>query len=351
MPFGHLYNLVLKARAAMYKKGFANSHDLGVPVISVGNLTVGGTGKTPLVAFVARVLAKNGRKVCILTRGYKREDPNKRVVVSDGEKILADAKQSGDEPFELAHKLLGISAVIADKDRAAAAVWAKEELGSDAFVLDDGFQHFQLKRALDLVTVDATDPFGNGWLLPQGTLREPVENLARADAIILTRANLAPNSDGPNGVNDLEALKAQVQGLAPAAAVFTSENKTTNLIPLAKLFEDQEPGTILTLLPKTRTLAFCAIGNPDSFFRQLMAEGFELAGTNKFPDHHKYSERDISTLNELARKWNADLLLTTIKDAVKLKGFSFDVPCYVVESTPVFDNEEGLRELIVKTLF
>jgi tetraacyldisaccharide 4'-kinase len=148
----------------------------------------------------------------------------------------------------------------------------------------------------------------------------------------------------------LDALKAQVQALAPAAAVFTSQNKTSNLIPLAKLFDEKETAAITTLLPKTRSLAFCAIGNPDSFFRQLMAEGFELAGTNKFPDHYKYTERDVSTLNDLARKWNADLLLTTVKDAVKLQNFRFDLPCYVVESTPVFDNEEGLRELIVKTL-
>lgn len=328
----------------MYRQGITRSHDLDVPVISVGNLTVGGTGKTPLVAFAAKVLAENGRKVCILTRGYKRENPNERVLVSDGENILAEVKQSGDEPYELAQKLLGIAAVIADKDRTAAGVWAKEKLGSDAFVLDDGFQHFQLKRSLDLVTVDATDPFGNGWLLPQGTLREPVANLARAGAVILTRANLAGSA------GDLDALKAKVQGLAPAAAVFTSQNNTSNIIPLAKLFDEKRTVAIRSLLPKTRTLAFCAIGNPDSFFRQLMAEGFELAGTNKFPDHYKYTERDASTLNELARKWNADILLTTVKDAVKLKDFRFDVPCYVVESAPVFDNEEGLRELIVKTL-
>ncbi len=350
MPLGHLYNLILKARSAMYRQGITRSHDLGVPVISVGNLTVGGTGKTPLVAFVAQVLAENGRKVCILTRGYKRENPNERILVSDGQNILAEVKQSGDEPYELAQKLLGIAAVIADKDRTAAGLWAKEDLGSDAFVLDDGFQHFQLKRSLDLVTVDTTDPFGNGWLLPQGTLREPVENLARAGAVILTRANLADPSS-PNGPNGVDALKAKVQGLAPAAAVFTSQNKTSNIIPLAKLFGEKETVPITSLLPKTRTLAFCAIGNPDSFFRQLMAEGFELAGTNKFPDHYKYSERDVSTLNELARKWNADILLTTVKDAVKLKNFRFDVPCYVVESAPVFDNEEGLRELIVKTLY
>jgi tetraacyldisaccharide 4'-kinase len=340
MPFGHLYDLIIKARSAMYRRGMVTSTGLEVPVISIGNITAGGTGKTPLVAFTAKVLAEHARNVCILTRGYKRENPNERVVVSDGKQILAGPAESGDEPYELAKKLLGKAAVIADKDRAAAGAWAKENLDSDAFVLDDGFQHFKVQRDLDIVTIDAMDPFGNGRLLPQGTLREPLANLARANAIVLTRANLA---------NDLDALKAKVQKLAPKVPIFTSHNKTSNLVSLARLFSE-DPHTILSLLPKTRCLAFCAIGNPASFFRQLMADGFELAGTNKFVDHHKYSERDVAALTELARKWKADILLTTVKDGVKLGQFEFEIPCYVVESVPVFDDEEGLREIILNTL-
>jgi tetraacyldisaccharide 4'-kinase len=340
MPLGYIYKKIIEARAARYKSGAARSYDLGAPVISVGNITVGGTGKTPLVAFIAGMLAKNGLKVCILTRGYKRKNPGQRVVVSDRGEVLADVAEAGDEPFELAKDLLGVSAVIADRDRMSAGLWAKEHLGTDVFLLDDGFQHFRIKRDLDLVTIDAMNPFGNGRLLPQGILREPVKNLERADVVVITRADLA---------GDVDPLKAKVQALAPKARIFTAQNKISNLIPLGRLF-DGEPDVIPSLLPKTRCLAFCAIGNAESFFRQLMAAGYELAGTHRFHDHHKYTERSISKLNELARKWKADILLTTVKDAVKLSDFSFEVPCYVVKSTPLIDDEEGLREIVLRSL-
>lgn len=342
MPFGHIYNLVLKVRAAMYRKGIAQSYDLGVPVISVGNITVGGTGKTPLVAFVAKVMSEEGCNVCILTRGYKRENPNERVVVSDGKTVLADAKKSGDEPFELAQDLLGVAAVIADKDRASAAAWAKENLGSEAFVLDDGFQHFKLKRSLDLVTIDATNPFGNGWLLPQGTLREPAENLARADAIILTRSDLIENAENPDEV------RKRVRAYVPHKPLFISRNKTSGIIPLSNLFANAEK-PIAVPAPE-KALAFCALGNPAAFFRQLEREGFDVVKTRSFPDHHAYTQKDASGLEELARQNGAEILLTTVKDAVKLKDLNFSIPCFVVKSALVFDDEKGLRDLIAKAL-
>ncbi len=332
--------MILKMRSALYRKGIARSYDLGVPVISVGNITVGGTGKTPLAAFAANVLAENGRRVCILTRGYKRENPHERVVVSDGQKILAGASASGDEPFELAQKLLGVSAVIADKDRASAGAWAKENLGIDAFVLDDGFQHFKLKRDLDLVTVDATNPFGNGWMLPLGTLRESAENLSRAGAIILTRANL---------VQDINSLKRKIGKFAPHVPVFISRNKTVKLIPISELFSG-EPENSFPIPAKEKALAFCALGNPSGFFAQLKLEGFDIAGVEQFPDHHGYTQKDVTGLEEAAREKNAEILLTTVKDAVKLSGLDFSLPCFVVESTTVFDDEESLRALIAKTL-
>ena len=340
MPLGHIYNLILKARSALFKKGVARTRDLGVPVISIGNITVGGTGKTPLAAFAAKILAENGRRVCILTRGYKRENPDERVLVSDGKNILAGAKTSGDEPFELAGKLLGVAAVLADKDRASAGMWARENLGSDAFVLDDGFQHLKLKRNLDLVAVDATNPFGNGWLLPMGTLREPAENLKRAGAIILTRANLA---------EDIDSLKAKVKKFAPGCPVFTSYTKTTKLTFLNDLFSEKTEAS-LSLPPKEKALAFCALGNPQTFFGQLKAEGFDLVDTKKFPDHHPYVQKNILELEETARRKNAEILLTTAKDASKLKKLQFSIPCYVVESELAFDDEPALRELILKTI-
>lgn len=322
----------------MFSSGVLASHDLGVPVISVGNITVGGTGKTPLVAFVAKILAENNRKVCILTRGYKRENSNERVIVSDGKTVLADARQSGDEPFELAQKLIGVSAVVADKDRASAGKWTKENLGIDAFVLDDGFQHLKLKRTIDIVTIDATNPFGNGWLLPEGTLREPVSALGRAHAIIITRSDLAKN---------LDELKTKLAKIAPGVPVFTSRNRTSRVAPLQNLFSQNENDDALV---SKKVFAFCALGNPLGFFGQLKNEGLEIVATETFKDHHAYTQQDISALEEKARSANARALLTTVKDAVKLKGVDFSMPCYVAISEIVFDDEDALRQIILSAL-
>src|SRR5215210_5941933 len=154
-PLGLLYGAVTRARLRLYRSGFLKSESVGAPVISVGNLTTGGTGKTPLVEWLARALARENRRPCILTRGYGRVNASERVLVSDGERMLADARQGGDEPFLLAEKLLGLAAVISDADRVAAARWALENLRSDIFILDDGFQHLRVARDLDIVTVDA----------------------------------------------------------------------------------------------------------------------------------------------------------------------------------------------------
>jgi tetraacyldisaccharide 4'-kinase len=189
-PLSLIYEVATNVRNKFYESGLFGSEKLSAKVISVGNITVGGTGKTPLVAFVAKKLAAKGEKVCILTRGYGRENSNERVLVSDSQKILADVKKSGDEPFELAEKLIGIAAVLADKNRFEAGKWAIENLGITAFVLDDGFQHRQLKRDLDIVCIDATKPFASDKVLPLGELRESLANLKRADAIVITRANL-----------------------------------------------------------------------------------------------------------------------------------------------------------------
>src|SRR5215213_2558012 len=218
MPFSWIYGKITDFRNTLYERGVLKSAALGAPAVSVGNITVGGTGKTPMVAFVAGALTEQGGKVCILTRGYGREKPKKRVLVSDGEKVLADAETAGDEPFELARKLLGKAIVVADADRVAAAKWARENFKIAAFVLDDGFQHRQAKRDLDIVLLDATNPFGNSKTLPFGRLREPLENLERADLIIITRANLVNEKQ-------ISDLKLQIAKFNSACPIFTAENK------------------------------------------------------------------------------------------------------------------------------
>ena len=219
LPLGKIYGAVAGARNRLYEKGVFESHALGAKTVSIGNITVGGTGKTPLVAFVAETLFEAGEKVCILTRGYGRKNPKKRVFVTDGEKILTDAKNAGDEPFELAEKLLGKAVIISDADRVSAGLWAREKFGITAFVLDDAFQHRKVKRDFDIVCIDATNPFGNGKVLPSGILREPLANLKRADAIVITRANL---------MEKIENLKSEISKYTDAP-VFISHNEFSKI--------------------------------------------------------------------------------------------------------------------------
>lgn len=343
MPFSWLYGAITNWRNSLYETGVFQSRSLGVKCVSVGNITVGGTGKTPMVAFIAGVLAAAGERVCILTRGYGRENPQKRVLVSDGEKILATAEQAGDEPFELAAKLLGKAVIVADANRAAAGDWAREKFGITWFVLDDAFQHRRVRRDLDVVLLDATNPFGNGNCLPTGILREPPENLKRADAIVITRANLAENIAG---------LQTQIKKYNSRCPVFVTENKVLRLIELDKFPTADTQDLKKTTNDEQRTtnnyLAFCALGNPANFFGMLRQEAFNLTATETFPDHHFYTPRDIETISAKARQTGANALLTTAKDAVKLKDLKFDVPCLVVESEMVFDRANEFRELILR---
>jgi tetraacyldisaccharide 4'-kinase len=261
------------------------------------------------------------------------------VLVSDGEIILADAKKTGDEPLELAEKLLGKAIVLADGDRVSAGLWAKEKFSVTAFVLDDAFQHRRVERDLDIVLINGTNPFGNGKSLQLGLLREPPENLARAGAIVITRANLADNIDD---------LKAHIAEFAPDVPVFTSWNRTSRVIELGgPKIEARGAGVgkIGDVLPK-KALAFCGLGNPESFFEQLRREGYNLAGTEVFRDHHNYTQEDIDLLERTAANAGAEILLSTQKDAVKLRGLYFERPCFAVESELVFDDEEGFREMI-----
>jgi tetraacyldisaccharide 4'-kinase len=332
-PVSALYGAAVRARAALYRAGVLRTHAVGGTVVSVGNLTAGGTGKTPLVGWAARSLAAEGRRVCVLSRGYRRANERRRVVVSDGGRLLADAREGGDEPRLLAEQLLGAAAVISDADRVAAARWAREVLGTNAFVLDDGFQHLRLARDLDILTLDGTDPWGGGRLLPRGRLREPTAGLARADCVVITRADLA---------EDIESLRGEVERLSEGrAVVLTSRFRTRALRPLkpedAEGFDGRAPRPVA---------AFCAVGNPRAFFAQLRREGHELAHERAFPDHHAYAQTDLDRLTREAESRGARALLTTAKDAVKLRALAHTLPCFVVHVEPEFDDEDALLRLL-----
>ncbi len=340
LPFSWLYGAGVKARHILYQKGIFEAIDLGVKTISVGNITVGGTGKTPLVALVAKILAEKGEKVCILTRGYGRDNPKERVLVSDGERILADAREAGDEPFELANKLIGQAVIVADARRAEAGNWAREKFGITAFILDDGFQHLRLKRNLDLVLLDATNPFGNGNLLPAGILREPLQSLKRAQAVVITRANL---------VEEVDQIKTQVSKINPNCKIFVSKNKFLGLVKLKEFLFSNSPNHQLPIT-NHKFMAFCALGNPDNFFAQLRSEKFNIIHQQAFPDHHLYTNSEIKKVEKEAIKHGAEVLLTTAKDAVKLTHLRFNVPCFVVENGLSFEDESAFINLIRKDI-
>ncbi len=339
-PVGVLYSAVTRARLALYRRGALRVHKTNAPVVSVGNITTGGTGKTPLVEWVARAAAREGRKPCVLTRGYGREDAGKRVLVSDGERMLADAREGGDEPRLLAENLRGVAAVVSDRDRVSAARWAAEHLKSDLFILDDGFQHLRLARDLDLVAVDATNPWGGGRLLPTGRLREPLAGLGRADLIILTRTEQAA---------DAHSLRKQAERLSGGRPVILSRTRTKAVRLLDETMvtgnDLEAPSHPSSLIPHPFA-AFCAIGNPLAFFAHLRADGFTLNHTRTFPDHYVYKQSDVDALVNEAKRRGACALVTTAKDAVKLRSLNFELPCYVLEIELTFDDEEKLTGML-----
>jgi len=313
-------------RAALYHRGWLKSSKLNARVISVGNLTAGGTGKTPLVEYVARTVAATGKRVCILTRGYGREQPGRQIVVSDGAEILATEKEAGDEPLLLAQKLKGHAAVISDADRLAAGQWAIANLKSEVFVLDDGFQHLQLARDLNLVTVDASDPWGGG----SGLLREPIQGLQRADCIVLTRTDQA---------GDVETLTREIKAVNAGALLLGSRMRTAGFVRLGT-------GEMTKEIAGAAAAAFSAIGNHDSFVRQLKAEGVEAVSVVRFRDHHRYAQSDIDEVVSKAERAGAKCLVTTAKDAVKLTSLAVSMPCYVLDIEIEIAQEDRLVKLL-----
>jgi tetraacyldisaccharide 4'-kinase len=351
-PFGVAYGAAVGVRRALYRAGVLPVTRVGATVISVGNITAGGTGKTPLVEWLAREAAREGRRVCILTRGYGRTNAGERIVVSDGERVLAGAREGGDEPRLLAENLRGLPvAVVSDADRIAAAGWALESLRSEVFILDDGFQHLRIARDLNILTLDATDPWGGGRLLPRGRLREPLGEMRRADVIVITRAEVC---------EDVEALRARALSLSGGARpVFVARTATLSIRPLdattlAATGGEREtedfPPTPRAVIPQPLA-AFCAIGNPGAFFAHAREqERLMLNYTRAFTDHHAYTQRDLDDCVREAVRRGARALLTTAKDAVKLRALDFALPCYVLEVALKFDDEQRMLAVLNECL-
>jgi tetraacyldisaccharide 4'-kinase len=322
-PLSLLYGAITRTRLSLYRRGTFHTTRLDRPVISIGNITTGGTGKTPLVEYVTRLIAAQGKKVCILTRGYGRKDPHLQVIVSDGYGVLASPSEAGDEPYLLATRLKGLAAVISSADRIAAGQEAIKDFGTDCFVLDDGFQHLRLARDLNIVTIDATNPWGGGRLLPHGRLRESTEGMRRADCVVITRCDQVKNVD---------ALREEILRLTGDKPIFESQMRMVRV----------------SLTPPARVAAFCAVGNPASFFESLRRAGYELAVEKSFPDHHVYSQEEVNSIIKAAKATGADALLTTAKDAVKLRTLAISIPCYVAEIEIAIENADAFMQIVLE---
>jgi tetraacyldisaccharide 4'-kinase len=269
------YGLALRLRAAAYAAGLCRSHRLPRPVVAVGNLTVGGTGKTPMVAWLARWFMERGKRVAVLSRGYGGSLEGEVRIVADGRTILLSPGEAGDEPYLLATSLPGLMVVIG-ADRYRAGLLALERLNPDIFILDDGYQHLRLKRDLNLLLLDCGKPFGNGLTLPAGILREPVPAAERADLVIYTRCG----STEPARITGKPWLDAS--------------HRLTGALSLAG-GEPQPFGS----LSKLRGMAFAGIAEPAGFFDSLEREGVRLFATLAFPDHCSYAEEEIGAICRL----------------------------------------------------
>jgi len=328
----YLYGLIVAIRSALYKAGVLKSHTAECRVITVGNLTVGGTGKTPMVCRVAARLNHRGFRTVVLCRGYRGQNTNTPLIVSDQKNILADAVSAGDEAFMLAQKLPG-TPVIAAKDRVRAARMACDRFAAQVIVLDDGFQYFRLKRDLDIVLVNAQNPFGNGFLLPRGILREPLAALERANIIILTKT-------GPHNRNtaDLEQTLARYN---PKAPVFKSFYRPVKLI-----YASDHSELSLDSVSGKKVTGFCSIGDPDSFFTSIQDLGLALAEKRVFPDHHRYSPADCQWLKTRAE--HSDYLMTTEKDIAKIGPDVLQVKNLIaLEVEEVVDKTELFFEKLI----
>jgi tetraacyldisaccharide 4'-kinase len=347
------YGAIIKARRFLYNVRILRDSTLGVQVIAVGNLTVGGTGKTPVVEKFASALRDQGRSVAILSRGYRskpqplhqwfinkillREDTTPPRVVSDGKSLLLDSEMAGDEPYMLASNLKDVI-VLVDKDRVKSGRYAIEKFGCDTLLLDDGFQYWKLKgRRHDVVLVDRQSPFGNERLLPRGTLREPPSHLARAQWIFITK------SDGKT-----DELRRRIADINPAAGIIECIHHP---LYLEDVFTGNRIG--LEYFKGRKISALSGIAQPESFEESLVQQGAELVYSRKFADHHRFTQLEVIKAINRSKKKLAEAIITTQKDAVRFPKIDRrDLPIYFMRvEIKILSGAEDFQDCVRKICF
>jgi tetraacyldisaccharide 4'-kinase len=351
--FSKVYTAIIKLRRFLYDWRLLRDSTLGIQVIAIGNVTVGGTGKTPVVEKFARELKNQGRTVAILSRGYRskppplpkrflntvlfRSDSTPPRVVSDGKSLLLDSETAGDEPYMLASNLKDV-VVLVDKNRVKSGRYAIEHFGCDTLLLDDGFQYWKLAgRRHDIVLIDCQQPFGNEHLLPRGTLREPLSHLARASTIFITK------SDGNTG-----SLRQRISKYNPGAGVIECVHH-----PL--YFEDVFTGERhgLEYLKGKRIASLSGIAQPESFEQSLVKGGGELVYSKRFADHHRFTQQEILNVINRSKKRQADAIITTQKDAVRFPKIDRrDLPMLFMRvEIKILNGAEDFQDCVRKICF
>ena len=342
-----VFSAVVSLRYFLYGIGLLRRYPLGIQVISIGNVTAGGTGKTPVTEIFARTLAAEGRKVAILSRGYRRKEAplwqrlftqvvEPPLVVSDGKHVLLDSEKGGDEPYMLASNLPGV-AVVVDRNRVKAGRYAIKRLGCDTIILDDGFQYQKLKPSIEVVLVDSTNPFGNGHMLPRGILREPARHLKRADIIFLTKCR-----------GDVTAVREEIRKYNTTAEIVEC-NHTPKVL---KDVWSREEYPLSWLNGKT-TCTLSGIASPKGFENSLRHLGAKVVWCERYADHHRYDSSEILYALNRTADMGADALVTTEKDAVRFPRFeTTPVRClYLRIAIEILSGAENFASIISRICF
>lgn len=349
-----IYKALVQLRLTLYSERILRQRLLGCLVISIGNLTVGGTGKTPIVEVFARTLADRNRNVAILSRGYRSKkqpfvqklklallNPRQQSpprVVSNGNRLLINSAMAGDEPYMLASNLPDVSVVV-DKNRVKAGLYAINKLGADTLILDDGFQYLDLRPRLNILLIDASEPFHNHHMLPRGFLREPIKNLRRADYVFLTKSDGAPR---------IRHLKRFIRRHNSRAEIIECTHKP---LYLEDIYSGEKKD--LTLLEEQPLAAISGIANPASFEGFLSTIGSDVVYSERFADHHRFQQQEVIDFVNAAISNGASIIVTTEKDAVRFPKLDRrDLPIYFLRvEIDILSGRESFNDCITRICF
>jgi tetraacyldisaccharide 4'-kinase len=344
------YGGLVKFRSKAYDRGIIKSKKLPCKVISIGNITVGGTGKTPMTIYVAELVQRLGYVVAVISRGYKGELEKTGGIVSNGKTVLMGPEKAGDEPFMLAGRLKNIP-VIVGKNRFEAGMQAVKKFDPDVIVLDDAFQHLKLKRDINLVLFDAKRPFGNSYLLPRGILREPPSSLLRSDAFLLTRSDCASEIEVKKSLAELKGFIQGKPTFNTSHVPYVYKVEKGKHVP----FESVSRNSFLydfDFLRDHRVFAFAGIARNDDFLHTVKSFKCDITKFLGFKDHHKYSDGDLAKILRLAIEANVEFLITTEKDYARIADRTiWPIDLFVIGIEVSFiDDSKACADLIENRL-